>query len=229
MGSKRAQKAKKRSQRQAKRQVRRTRNAAEATKKEAQRQAQHARKGTEASSTRRAPSTQLPTTAPTPPPPTTCSPPNATLIAPAYILKTTEECWDCYRETVVFALAAEGMERQTPSFSKLDRFVLMKSIEWLSPDLREFLKKHSNSAFSLDESTRDDGSPDGCWHYVNHCSHCGAAFDDYGLHETGAFSPMDEDDVEYMTVIRLPEEVDLRISAKPGFGMSEWQSLLRRP
>ena len=159
MGSKRGKKAKKRAQREARRQTRR------------------AEKGTEASSTRAAPSTQVPTTAATPPPAPTCSQPKATMIAPVYILKTLEECWDCYRETAVFALAAEGLERQTPSFSKLDGFVLMTSIEWLSPDLQQLLKEHSNSAFSLDDSLLDDG----CRHYMNHCSHCGAAIDDLRL------------------------------------------------
>ena len=208
MTSKRAQKAKKRAQREARRQTRR------------------AQKGTEASSTRGAPSTQVPSTAPTPPPPITCSQPSATLIAPAYVLQTKEDCWNCLRETAVFALAAEGIESMTPSSSKLDRFVLMTSIEWLSPDLRDFLKKHSNSAFSLDESTMDDG----CRHYINHCSHCGAPFDNDDLFESGeAFSPMYEDECECITVIRVPEEVDLRISGETGDGMSEWQSILRRP
>ena len=207
MGSKRGKKAKKRAQREARRQTRR------------------AQKGTEASSTPGAPSTQVPSTAPTPPPPMTCSQPSATLIAPAYVLQTKEDCWDCFRETAVFALAAEGIERMAPSSSKLDRFVLMTSIEWLSPDLREFLKKHSNSAFSLDESTLDDG----CRHYMNHCSHCGAPIE-CDLFEPGdAFSPMDEEECECITVIRVPEEVDLRISGETGDGMSQWQSFLHRP
>lgn len=141
---------------------------------------------------------------------TTSSHPSAALIAPAYVLQTIEECWDCLRETPVFALAAEGIERWTPSSSKVDDFVLMTSIEWLSLDLQELLKKHSNSAFSLDNSTRDDGSRQ----YINHCSHCGAAFDNEELFEPGeAFSPMVEDECEY-TVTGVPEGLDLSISGK---------------
>ncbi len=224
MGSKRTQKAKKRAKREARRQTRRVQNATSVSTNAPPRQKRRA-PSTKSASTARIVESLL-ETAPAPPPSPTCSEPNATLIAPAYVLQTIEDCWDCYQETAVFALAAEGMERQTPSFSKLDQFVLMTSIEWLSPDLQQFLNKHSNSAFSLDPSTEDDG----CRHYMNHCSHCGAPIDDYGLYETGgAFSPMDEDELEYMTVIRLPEEIDLRISAKPGDGMSEWQSVLRRP
>ena len=205
MGSKRGQKAKKRAKRESRRQTRRAQRCAEA------------------SSTPRASSTQVPTTAPAPPPPTTCPQPNATMIAPAYILKTREDCWNCYRETAVFALAAEGIERQTPSPSKLDRFVLMTSIEWLSPDLREILKQHSQSAFSLDESARDDGSR----HYINHCSHCGAPFDNDELFESGeAFCPMYEDECEY-TVIGVPDGVDLSISGTTA--MPDRQSFLPHP
>ena len=141
---------------------------------------------------------------------TTSSHPSAALIAPAYVLQTIEECWDCLRETPVFALAAEGIERRTPSSSKVDDFVLMTSIEWLSLDLQELLKKHSQSAFSLDESARNEG----CRHYINHCSHCGAPFDNDELFESGeAFSPMDEDECEY-TVTGVPDGVNLSISGK---------------
>jgi hypothetical protein len=209
MGSKRGQKAKKRAKREARRQTRR------------------AQRGTEASSTQHAPSIHGLTTAPTPQPSVTCSQPNATMIAPVYILQTTEDCWDCYMETPVFALAAEGIERQTPSFSKLEGFLLMTSIAWLSPDLQRLLKEHSNSGFFLDDSL--DDSDGGCRYYMNHCSRCGAPIDGYDLYESGAFCPMDEDELECMTVTRLPEGIDLRISAEPGFGMSEWQSFLRRP
>ncbi len=187
MSSKRGKKAKKRSQREARRQTRR------------------AQRGTEVSSTPRASSTQSPST-----PPTTDSQPRATLLVPAYVLQTWEDCWDCLLETKIFALAAEGIESMTPAPSKLDRFVLMTSMEWLSPDLQEFLKKHSHSAFSLDESIGKDG----CWQYINHCSHCGAAFDNDQLFESGeAFSPEYEDECEY-TVIRVPDGIDLRITGK---------------
>jgi hypothetical protein len=94
--------------------------------------------------------------------------------------------------------------------SKLDHFVLMTSIEWLSPDLQEFLKHHSRSTFSLDESTRKAGG----WQYINHCSHCGAEFDNDYLFDSGeAFAPEYEDECEY-TVIRVPDGIDLSISGK---------------
>ncbi len=99
----------------------------------------------------------------------------------------------------------------------------MTSIEWLSPDLQEFLKKHSHSAFSLDESVRKDGS----WQYINHCSHCGAPFDNDELFESGeAFSPEYEDDCEY-TVIRVPDGIDLSISGTTA--TPDRQSFLPRP
>lgn len=234
MSSKRAQKAKKRAKREARRQTRREQNTTSTSTNAPPRQTRRKR---------RAPSTKLASsariveslleTASTPPPPITCPHPNATtdsqasatLVAPAYIVKAEECCWNCLSTSAVFALAAEGIKELPPSSRRSNEFKLMSSITWLSSDLQQILTRYSDSSFFLDESPMDGSS-----NYMNHCSNCGALLEDTDMfcEPGGAFFPMDEEECQRITLIRLPDEIDLRISGQSWFTTFDWQTYARR-
>jgi hypothetical protein len=197
MGSKRGQKAKKRAKRESRRETRRAQRIAEPGRQ-----------------TDSIPLSQA-----------TDSEPCATLVAPAYIVEAGTSCWNCLQDTAVFALAAEGIESLISSTRKTDKFQLISSMTWLSPDLQQHLTRHADSQFFLDESPMDGSSI-----YLNHCRNCGAPLNDLELfcEPGGAFFPMDEEECQRITLVSLPDETDLRFSGQSWYTTFDWETYARR-
>jgi hypothetical protein len=148
--------------------------------------------------------------------PEPASGPEATLIAPVFMITSETFCDHCGGIAPVIALAASGVERHETG-TRIDRFVVACWITWLSPSLVAALAERASSFFL-------DWTSSGSCYYLNHCS-CGAGLDDFDLHEEpdGAFFPMEAEACGGMRLITLPAMADLTVAGSWTQSNFDWQ------
>lgn len=148
--------------------------------------------------------------------------PDATLIAPVFLVTSDTLCTRCHEIAPVVALAASGVERHETG-TTIDGFAVCCWMTWLSPPLADVLSERAPS-FVLDWCVAD-----GSCYYLNHCA-CGAVLDEFDLHEEpeSEFFPMEPEACASMRLIPLPSLDDLSVAGSWSESTFDWQRYVPR-
>ncbi|KAB7684440.1 hypothetical protein GBN23_02910 [Plesiomonas shigelloides] len=139
------------------------------------------------------------------------------LISPVFIVMSSSVCWRCGKSSRVMCIASNGFwDRESYDLDYEDKsFSLLtySNVSFISDGILSVVL----NGFNLYKPSHSKTS--NSTYYMNHCEHCGAKMGDYFMHHEpgGAFSPIDKEGAELITLIELPNDREYYISGDYGF------------
>jgi len=145
------------------------------------------------------------------------------VLAPIYLLRSSEQCWRCHTLQPVVALATEHLIDDDPEYEDEEgdvmegQVLVLNNIETLPQMVLScIISRHPGFQ-------RRKSRTAGCMYYMNICGSCGAHFGDFYMHNEpgGAFFPSDEREAATVTIEQLPLTGEFDMEASYGIGSGD--------